>query len=33
LLEAGAVPDPEEVDACGDEDLVELLREPLDAIA
>jgi ankyrin repeat protein len=27
LLEAGAVPDPEEVDACGDEGLVELLRE------
>ncbi len=30
LLEVGAVPDPEEVEACGDEDLVELLRERLD---
>jgi len=30
LLEAGAVPDPVEVDACGDEDLVGLLRERLD---
>jgi len=29
LLEAGAVPDPEEADACGDEELVELLREHL----
>ena len=33
LLAAGAVPDPEEVDACGDEELVELLREHVDAIA
>ena len=33
LLEVGSVPDPEEVEACGDEDLVELLRERLDAIA
>ena len=27
LLDAGAVPDPEEVDACGDEAIVELLRD------
>ena len=31
LLAAGAVPDPEEVDACGDEELVGLLREHMDA--
>lgn len=30
LLVAGAVPNPEAVDACGDEDLVDLLRDHLD---
>lgn len=30
LLAAGAVPDPEEVDACGDEALGEMLRDHLD---
>lgn len=30
LLAAGAVPDPEEVEACGDEAFVELLRDHLD---
>ncbi|MFO8149302.1 MAG: hypothetical protein R6T93_03310 [Trueperaceae bacterium] len=33
LLEVGAAPDPIEVDACGDEELVELLREHVDDIA
>lgn len=33
LLDAGAVPDPEEVDACGDEAIVELLRDHRDGRA
>ncbi len=33
LLEVGAAPDPIEVDACGDEELVELLREHVHDIA